>query len=686
MKNTLFLLLFMLLASCAAKHPDEQNEILWDTWGIPHIYATHDSTLYQMMGWAQMRNHGDLVLKLMGEARARSAEYWGRDLERDQQLHQLGLIDAADRAFKNLSGEDRVVVEAFAKGINAYAEKHPDAIGEQYKVVLPVLPEDIIYHSTRVFYYEFLVNRNLRTAERWTPGSNAWAVNGSKTASGNSMLLANPHLPWSDFWLFFEAHFITPDNNLYGATLVGLPILGIAFNEHLGWTHTVNTLDNVDYYELSLRNGQYLLDGSYRDFAVDSVRVATGMGSVGSGQWVVKKRSEFGMVIKASEEKALAITWPNMDGKMNPLGQWKAMGEARDLEEFRQALDENALPLFNVLYSDEQDNILYHFGGHVPKKLGDWKKWQSVVPASRSEELWKGYYTTAELPGYTNPESGWIQNANDPPFTSTLPPAILPGQFPSHIAPNHMGFRPQRSARLIRDAEGLTLDEFIQLKHDTKSELALRLQDELQDLKAKASDSLTRSALEVLTAWDGSFDPTSKGAVLFANLINRIGTSKYFEVPWSFDAPASTPDGLNDETAALSAIREAARKQMEQLGTLDTPFGELFRLKVGDYDYAGNGGPGALGLFRTMNYAPGEDGKFYPVHGDSYVCATEFGEKVRAKALMCYGNATQAGNPHVGDQLKLVAEKQLREVWLSREEQEAHLELVEALEHMQFGN
>jgi len=67
-------------------------------------------------------------------------------------------------------------------------------------------------------------------------------------------------LPWTDFWLFFEAHLITEQNDLYGATLVGMPTLGIGFNEHLGWTHTVNTIDNVDTYEIEIKDGQYKMD------------------------------------------------------------------------------------------------------------------------------------------------------------------------------------------------------------------------------------------------------------------------------------------------------------------------------------------------------------------------------------------------------------------------------------------
>ena len=45
----------------------------------------------------------------------------------------------------------------------------------------------------------------------------------------------------------------------------------------------------------------------------------------------------------------------------------------------------------------------------------------------------------------------------------------------------------------------------------------------------------------------------------------------------------------------------------------------------------------------------------------------EFGEKVRASALLSYGNATQPGNKHIGDQLKMLSEKKLRPVSLEKQ-------------------
>lgn len=194
------------------------------------------------------------------------------------------------------------------------------------------------------------------------------------------MLMANPHLNWDDFWLFFEAHLITETNDLYGTTLVGLPTIGIGFNKNLGWTHTVNTLDNVDLYELTLQNGQYQLDNEFHDFTIDSVQIIEKTGSEKKATTVLRKQSAFGMVYKEEGNKAIAIKWPNTDGKLNIIGQWLAMGESQSLEQFQEALAMNGLPLFNVIYSDKENNILYHFGGNAPKKMGIGENGKTSLP------------------------------------------------------------------------------------------------------------------------------------------------------------------------------------------------------------------------------------------------------------------------------------------------------------------
>ena len=68
------------------------TEILWDSWGVPHIYAPDAEGAFHAFGWAQARNHGDRILRLMGESRGRGAEYWGEDnlaLDRNNRLLNL---------------------------------------------------------------------------------------------------------------------------------------------------------------------------------------------------------------------------------------------------------------------------------------------------------------------------------------------------------------------------------------------------------------------------------------------------------------------------------------------------------------------------------------------------------------------------------------------------------------------
>ncbi len=75
------LALILGLSGCSNPPTDqasgEQTEILWDSWGVPHIFATDNSSLFYALGWAQARSHGNLILRLYGQARGRGAEYWG---------------------------------------------------------------------------------------------------------------------------------------------------------------------------------------------------------------------------------------------------------------------------------------------------------------------------------------------------------------------------------------------------------------------------------------------------------------------------------------------------------------------------------------------------------------------------------------------------------------------------------
>lgn len=82
--RTLALLALVLVVACtpaartgapAANAAGAGAEILWDRYGVPHIYASDHVSLFRAFGWAQARNHADLLLRQYGKARGRGAEY-----------------------------------------------------------------------------------------------------------------------------------------------------------------------------------------------------------------------------------------------------------------------------------------------------------------------------------------------------------------------------------------------------------------------------------------------------------------------------------------------------------------------------------------------------------------------------------------------------------------------------------
>ena len=682
----------------------KQAEILWDEWGVPHIFADTNGKAFRALGWAQMRSHGDLILRLYGQARGRAAEYWGEGfLDSDRQVWRYGLPQQGEEAYAALSAEMKRNLDAFAAGVNAYAREHPDRIADQFEVVLPVDGTDVMAHAQRVLNFFATANgyaggtsvdqlvsqwsaRNSGTSSSWTPenqespGSNAFAIGPTRSASGNAMLMANPHLGWSDFMRFYEAQVEAPGYDAYGATLVGMPTLVIAFNEHLAWTHTVNALDASDVYELTLTdNGQgYRFDGQTRSLQTRTheLRVKQPDGSMRTETLAVK-RSVHGPIVAQRDGRALAVRTVLRDTP-NALETWWRMGQAQNLGQFQDVLAELQLPFMTVMYADDDGHIMHLFNGRVPERSqGDAPFWDGIVPGDTSATLWTSYHAYDELPKLINPDSGWLQNANDPPWNTTVP-GLDPANYPDYMAPELMNFRAQQIANLLQSDASISFDEMIDLKHSTRMLLADRVLDELVPAARRSENALAREAADVLAQWDRRADADSRGAVLFTFWLQTMGSGGFgpplFEPSWNPHMPLSTPKTLASPDQATQALVRAAQQVRERFGQLDVAWGKVMRLRAGEVDLPGNGASGdPFGVVRVISFAPDDDGKFKSAFGDSFVMAVEFGDGVNARALLTYGNASQSGSAHVGDQLKLAAEKRLRPVWRTRDEIEDHL-------------
>ena len=664
---------------------ESQSEILWDTWGIPHIFAKNDPELFFAYGWAQMHSHGDLILELYGRARGRAAEYWGEQyLESDFKIRTLGIPERALRWRNDQRSQFRKLSQAFVDGMNAYAENYPQNISSRVKAVLPVQMTDPLAHTQQAIHLTFIARGAMQNADSWREerGSNAWAIAPSRSASGNSLLLANPHLPWTDLFLFYEAQLTAPGVNAYGAGLVGMPSLGIAFNDHLGWSHTVNTYDGADLYELTLSEGGYLFDGETVPFDTETqiIKIKSKNQSFEEKSLTIK-RSIHGPVVSEKQGKALALRVAGLDQSGMDEQYWD-MIRAKSFEEFLTAQRRLQMPMFNTIYADRDGHIMMLHGGQVPKRpLGDWNYWRGIIPGNTEATLWTETHSYEDLPKVIDPLQGWVQNANDPPWTCTFPVMLNPDSYPSYMAPQGMGFRPQRSVRMIDRDSRVTFDELKQYKLSTHMELADRILDDLERAVKKYGNSQSKKAFELLSQWDRNADSESRGAVLFAAWAFEMGSGMYRQT-WNSKRPRETPDGLKDPKQAVRVLKEVAEKIITDYGSLNVPWGEVYRLRYAGKNLPGNGASGSLGVFRVVSYSKDRDTKTFTAQsGDSYVALVEFSDPVRAEVLLTYGNATQAHSSHRSDQLDLFAQKKFRPVWRNRSEIEANLEKKEVIQY-----
>ena len=231
------------------------------------------------------------------------------------------------------------------------------------------------------------------------------------------------------------------------------------------------------------------------------------------------------------------------------------------------------------------------------------------------------------------------------------------------MSPNLCDFRTQSSLRMLQEDASITYDELVQDKLSTRLEMAERLLDDLLKAVDQYGTDLSREAKTVLEKWDHRADGNSVGTLLFiswANTMNPYNEDNY-AIKWNDKNPRTTPDGLADPQKAVAVLDKVAAKIKADFGTLAVPWGDVLRVRSRKLNLPGNGAPGQVGSFRVSWPGDREKNVSNIGGGDSWVGVIEFGEKIRAKVLLSYGNSTQDDNPHNGDQLTLYSEKKLRE-------------------------
>ena len=683
---------FTFTIPASAALPVKGTEILWDRYGIPHIFAPDHASLFYAYGYAQMEAHSELLVRLYTQARGRGAEFYGEEyLESDRWVRTNGIPERAKQWATQQSPEFSPLLAAFTDGLNAWGREHSDSLSAPAKAAFPLKVEDVLAHGLRVIHYDWLVSASkvearVKRAAVDVHGSNEWAIAPSHSANGHSMLLSNSHLEWGDMHTYFEVQLTAPGVTSYGAVWVGVPVLRQCFTDYLGWTQTTNNPNGADLYRLTLKDNGYVLDGKVRQFEVtkQTIKVRQKDGTLRDEPLTIRRSEQGPLVVDRSVDHsgtAIAMRVTALDRPRLFEQFWK-MGLSRNFAQFQDAMRMQQLPLFNTAYADRDGHIMYLYNAAVPVRArGDYQFWSGVVPGDTSELIWNPskIVTYDQLPKVIDPPSGWVQNSNDTPWTSAYPMLLDSAKFPAYLAPlTGITTRAQRGIRTLSPAKKFTFDDVKAGKLSTHVETADQYVDDLIAAARKQGTDRAKKAADVLAQWDRAADNDSDGTLLFYRFL--VGAGNAFQsiggyaTPGDEHKPLDTPRGFADPARAVKVLDTVAADLEKQYGSLHVKWGDVLRLRRGSSDLPGNGAPSMMGAIRTVDLGPFADGKAAGRAGDTYYAVIEFSTPVHAEALLGYGNWSKAGSKHVDDQLPLFSKKQMRPVWRARKEIEANLE------------
>lgn len=305
-------------------------------------------------------------------------------------------------------------------------------------------------------------------------GSNAVAVGRDRSFNGRGMLLANPHFPWVGGMRFYEMHLTIPGQlDVMGAALPGLPVINIGFNQHVAWTHTVDTSKHFTLYRLTLDPKdptRYLLDGKSVPMDKTTIKVAVKTADGGTReQSRTVYSSQFGPIVQWpgkldwDAKYAFSLRDANL-GNDRVLQQWYAMNRAANLKELQTSVHTlQGIPWVNTVAADDQGQSLYMNLSVVPnvsaKKLAQCSDPRVglqfiMLDGSRSACAWDvdpraaqaGIFPAEQLPQLERTD--YVQHSNDSAWLVN-PKAPLTG-FSPVISQDKIGLGPRARFALQR--------------------------------------------------------------------------------------------------------------------------------------------------------------------------------------------------------------------------------------------
>ncbi len=719
MKKTVLVLAALAQWACAQPKVDEGTGVLRgiaqrvtitrDTWGIPHVSARSDADVVFGVMYAQAEDDFNRVETNLVNAMGRLAEAEGeQEIYRD--LRMKLFIDPAELRshYANSPESLRVVMNAWAAGLNYYLETHPQV---KPRVITRFEPwmalsytegsiggdiERVSLQQLEAFYGNGpKVPQAAALHEVMPPeptGSNGFAIAPSNSASKKALLWINPH---TSFFFRAEAQMTSEEGlNAYGALTWGQFFIYQGFNSTAGWMHTTSSgVDNIDeYLESVQKKGDawlYTYGAEQRPVDVRKIVVPYKTASGTASREFTVYRTHHGPVVREEDGRWISVRL--MQDPVKALTQSYMRTKATNYRGFKDTMELHANSSNNTVFADAEGNIAFFYSNFVPKRDPSFD-WTKPVDGSNPATDWKGLLSVDESPNVLNPPNGWIQNTNNWPFSAAgCCNSPKPADYPAYMELGTENPRGIHAVRVLEGKKDFTIDSLMAAAFDP----ALPEFDLLMPTLLAAYDGLkpadpwrARLAEPVaqLRSWDRRWSATSVPTTLAVFWGEQLWTSVAAEAR---AANLSVYEFM--ETRATAAQRVAALGAVidtltADFGTWKMPWGEVNRFQrispaiVHPFDDSKPSIPvpfvsarwGSLASFGAR--AANGTKKIYGTTGNSFLAAVEFGDRVRARAVTAGGQSGEPASPHFNDQAQRYADGNLRDVYYYPEDLATHTE------------
>ena len=533
---------------------DERVEVLRDTYGVPHIFATDTHDLFFAQGYVTAQDRLWQMDIYRRAAEGRLAEVLGEPgLESDRFMRTLGLGRAAQLDLGMISNETRGFLEAYMEGVNKFLQQHGESLPVEF-TILGYRPEPWTVLDTLAIsklqlydaagnYTQELLRASI--AARLGPealatllpdastnavfdDARAWALVAPELSPGlagdGPAALANVlggagqglgsncwALAGSSIW--YEVALEAGDLHLIGFSIPGVPGVVIGHNDRIAWSFTYAYADTQDLFverqdPADLR--RYEFEGRMENatFTREVIKVKGRADDVVVDVAITRHGPILTPVLK-DQKAQLALRWSALDGTRT-VEAVLGMGRARNFSEFRAAAALFAGATLSACYADIDGHIGYQLVGRLPdRKSGDGRM---PVPGWSGDYEWRGLLPAEDNPFLLDPPDGVVLNANNRPVDRATDTG-WGGEWDP-------GFRYAFLRAALNGMTGADVARLRSLQTDVTSLPVQRFRAAI--LSARAVSPLAAEAQGLVRNWDGGLGLDSAAAAIYESWLVRM--------------------------------------------------------------------------------------------------------------------------------------------------------------------